>query len=511
MAKNKEDAKKIEKRKGGLKYSIHLMACGPLLAFGIFAMIFCAFRFTSVMYEKVEAELKEIASSVLLSYDMLYPGEYELMARNNVLALFKGENEVTGNNEIIDRYKEMTGAEISIFYRNTRMITTITNEDGSKPVGTAVNLVIEQAVVDRLESRFYNKLNINGTNYYVYYEPIINKAGGCVGMIGVAKECSDVNKLVLKSVLPMIIIIIVFFFIAAYISYSYSSKLAMAIESVRASLKRISKGDLSGEIDYRLLSRNDEIADIGKSIQSMQNSLHALIEKDPLTELFNRRLANKKLERTIKDEKELGVEYCVALCDIDYFKKVNDTYGHEMGDVVLKEVAKVLRTHMVGKGFAARWGGEEFLLVFNNMGVKAARIATQKILDEIRGLQIDRNQGMSEEELFGEFIAGKTGEIEIIEDDGSDTEQYLSVDDAYIPFIKVTMTIGIAYGGMGRTQDEVVRIADEKLYFGKESGRNRIITEEIEDDKNEEGNEDNPPETNINKNKNKKKNKSKKK
>ena len=73
------------------------------------------------------------------------------------------------------------------------------------------------------------------------------------------------------------------------------------------------------------------------------------------------------------------------------------------------------------------------------------------------------------------------------------------------------MTIGIAYGGMGRTQDEVVRIADEKLYFGKESGRNRIITEEIEDDKNEEGNEDNQPETNTNKNKNKKKNKSKKK
>ena len=164
-----------------------------------------------------------------------------------------------------------------------------------------------------------------------------------------------------------------------------------------------------------------------------------------------------------------------------FFKKVNDTYGHEMGDVVLKEVSKVLRTYMVGKGFAARWGGEEFLLVFNNIGVKAAYLVLQKILDEIRGLQIDRNQGSSEEELFGEFIAGKTGETEIIEDDGSDTEQYLSVDDAYIPYIKVTMTMGLASGGLGRTQDEVIRIADEKLYFGKENGRNRIIVEEIEE------------------------------
>ena len=154
-----------------------------------------------------------------------------------------------------------------------------------------------------------------------------------------------------------------------------------------------------------------------------------------------------------------------------FFKKVNDTYGHEMGDVVLKEVSKVLRTYMVGKGFAARWGGEEFLLVFNNIGVKAAYLVLQKILDEIRGLQIDRNQNSSEEELFGE----------IIEDDGSDTEQYLSVDDAYIPYIKVTMTMGLASGGLGRTQDEVIRIADEKLYFGKENGRNRIIVEEIEE------------------------------
>lgn len=482
MAKDKDNTQKKTKRKGGLNYSIPAMTCGPLLLFGIIAMIFCSYRFANAMNEKVESELKDIAGSVLLTYDMLYPGEYELISRGNMIAFFKGEKEVTGNYDIIDRYREMTGAEISLFYRNTRMITTLSDENGSRYIGTGVNLVIEQAVVDGLQSKFYKKLNINGTDYYVYYEPIINKAGGCVGMVAVAKECSEIYALVLKSVLPMIIIIAIAFVFAMWISYSYTSKLAGAIESIRASLGRISKGDLSGEVDYKLLARNDEISDIGKSVQSMQKSLHALIEKDALTELFNRRLANKKLAKMVKDEKELGVEYCVAICDIDFFKKVNDTYGHDMGDVVLKEVSKVLKTSMVGKGFAARWGGEEFLLVFNNMGVKGAHLVLQKILDEIRGLQIDRNQNSSEEELFGEFIAGKTGEIEIIEDDGSETEQYLSVDDAYVPYIKVTMTMGLARGGLGRTQDEVIRIADEKLYFGKENGRNRIIVEEVEEE-----------------------------
>ena len=516
MAKDKENTEKTEKkekakkRKGGLHYTIPMMTCGPLLAFGILAMIFCSYRFADVMDEKVEDELTEIADSVLLSYDMLYPGEYELISRGNMIAFFKGEQEVTGNYDIIDRYREMTGAQITLFYRNTRMITTITDESGARLIGTGVNLVIEQTVIDGQQSKFYKKLNINGTDFYVYYKPIINSAGGCVGMIAVGKECSEVYRLVLKSVLPMIIIIAIAFLFAAWISYSYASKLAISIESIRNSLGRISKGDLSGDVDYKLLARNDEISDIGKSVQSMQKSLHALIEKDALTELFNRRLANKKLARMVRDEKELGVEYCVALCDIDFFKKVNDTYGHEMGDVVLKEVAKVLRTHMVGKGFAARWGGEEFLLVFNNMGVKAAHLVAQKILDEIRGLQIDRNQGSSEEELFGEFIAGKTGEIEIIEDDGCETEQYLTVDDAYIPFIKVTMTIGIANGGMGRSQDEVVRLADEKLYFGKENGRNRIVVEEIEEEDEDDEDFDYDDEEDTKK-KNKKKNKSKKK
>ena len=98
---------------------------------------------------------------------------------------------------------------------------------------------------------------------------------------------------------------------------------------------------------------------------------------------------------------------------------------------------------------------------------------------------------MTEEELFGEFLAGKkTGEIEVIEDDGSETEQYLQVDDAFIPFIKVTMTIGLVRGGLGRTQDEVVRMADENLYIGKEGGRNRVVVEEVPEEKDEDEDEE---------------------
>ena len=490
--KNELGAKPKKKKKGsGLHSAIPMMTCGPIFVFGILAMIFAGVRFSGIMYEKVEGELKEIASSVLVTYDIRFPGEYELVSDGNVAAFYKGEKEITGDNLIIDRYKKETGAEISIFYLDTRVLTTLSGENGESLIGTGANAVVKQAVLEGKESRFYKKVNIYGTDYYVYYEPIKESSGDVVGMIAIAKTCKEIDRLVTKAITPMIGFIAAFMLIVAFVSFGYTRRLADAIDSIEQSLSRITKGDLGGEVDYKVLKRNDEIADIGRSIRSMQNSLHILVEKDALTELYNRRLANKRLEKAIREEREFGTNYCVALCDIDFFKKVNDTYGHDMGDVVLKEVAKVLRTNMVGNGVASRWGGEEFLLIFTDMNLKTAYSVTQKILNDVRALEIENRSDMTEEELFGEFLAGKkTGEIEIIEDDGSDTEQYLQVDDAFIPFIKVTMSIGLVRGGLGRTQDEVVKMADDNLYTGKENGRNQIVCEAIPAEKEDEDEED---------------------
>ena len=487
---DKKAAKK-KRKNSGLHVSIPAMTCGPIFLFGIISMLFFGLRFSSTLYEKVEGELKEIASSVLITYDIHSPGEYELVKNGNVVAFFKGDTEITGDNTIIDGFKKETGAEISIFYVDTRMITTLKDENGTSLVGSGANAVVKQAVLEGKQSKFYKKVGINGTDYYVYYEPIFESSGDVIGMIAIAKTCKEIDALVIKAIAPMIVLIAACMLVVAFIAFSYTSSLANAIESIENSLSRITKGDLSGEVDYKVLKRNDEIADIGKSIRSMTNSLHILVEKDALTELYNRRLANKRLEKTIREERDLRIPFCVALCDIDFFKKVNDTYGHDMGDVVLKEVAKVLKTNMVGNGLASRWGGEEFLLVFNDMGIKSAYQITQKILNDVRALEIENRADMTEEELFGEFLAGKkTGEIEVIEDDGSETEQYLQVDDAFIPFIKVTMTIGLVRGGLGRTQDEVVRMADENLYIGKEGGRNRVVVEEVPEEKDEDEDEE---------------------
>ena len=314
--KNELGAKPKKKKKGsGLHSAIPMMTCGPIFLFGILAMILAGVRFSGIMYEKVEGELKEIASSVLVTYDIRFPGEYELVSDGNVAAFYKGEKEITGDNLIIDRYKKETGAEISIFYLDTRVLTTLSGENGESLIGTGANAVVKQAVLEGKESRFYKKVNIYGTDYYVYYEPIKEASGDVVGMIAIAKTCKEIDRLVAKAITPMIGFIAAFMLVMAFISFGYTRRLADAIDSIELSLLRITKGDLGGEVDYKVLKRNDEIADIGRSIRSMQNSLHILVEKDALTELYNRRLANKRLEKAIREEREFGTNYCVALCD----------------------------------------------------------------------------------------------------------------------------------------------------------------------------------------------------
>ena len=165
----------------------------------------------------------------------------------------------------------------------------------------------------------------------------------------------------------------------------------------------------------------------------MAGSLKKLVEYDALTELNNRRSADKKLEEIRVKAVEMGNKYCVCISDIDFFKKVNDTYGHEMGDVILKSVADKLKAGMVGKGFSARWGGEEFLLIFENRELDIARRELSMIMDEVRTIYIP------------------------------DTDR------------QITMSFGLTALVPGETTDETLKRADDNLYEAKETGRNQII------------------------------------
>ena len=154
---------------------------------------------------------------------------------------------------------------------------------------------------------------------------------------------------------------------------------------------------------------------------------------DRLTGLFNRRRAEEYLKQVAQDSESHAVS--VAIGDIDFFKKVNDTYGHDVGDQVLKHVANKMRESCRNDTFLARWGGEEFLLVFPDCNGDDAYIALEKLRKELE-------------------------------------ESEIKVKDIVI---RLTMTFGLAEFSFSKGEEHTVKEADEKLYMGKSNGRNQVV------------------------------------
>lgn len=154
---------------------------------------------------------------------------------------------------------------------------------------------------------------------------------------------------------------------------------------------------------------------------------------DALTGLYNRRRILEEFEKIYSENDPRG--YSVAMCDIDLFKNVNDSYGHDIGDEVLKKVAEVFKSYSTEHIFSGRWGGEEFLMVFNRMNGDEAFDILTKVANDIRSLK---------------FVIGARS-------------------------FSITMTMGLAEYDFNSDAENIIKQADEKMYAGKNSGRNKIV------------------------------------
>ncbi|MDO5154876.1 MAG: GGDEF domain-containing protein [Eubacteriales bacterium] len=179
-----------------------------------------------------------------------------------------------------------------------------------------------------------------------------------------------------------------------------------------------------------------------KEAQQMESKLVKYNERvrkmadiDALTQLYNRRAVLEAVNKRIDVHKNDYALVDIAIADIDFFKRVNDTYGHEGGDVVLRNVAQMLQEMVAPYGEVGRWGGEEFLIAF--YGING---------DEACGVLEDIRRRIQKTEIEYQ-------------------EQRISV----------TMTFGLEEYEYGHNIDETISKADQKLYSGKNAGRNRVV------------------------------------
>lgn len=154
---------------------------------------------------------------------------------------------------------------------------------------------------------------------------------------------------------------------------------------------------------------------------------------DALTGLANRRTMREQMELFLRTERDMP--FCLAIADIDFFKKVNDTYGHNCGDYVLKELSALFQKESEGKAYVCRWGGEEFCFFIPYMNLDEAGLLMEQIRDQVDKMTI--------------VYEGQT--------------------------IHLTITIGLEDYDFRSDLSGVIEKADEKLYMGKNNGRNKLV------------------------------------
>lgn len=197
---------------------------------------------------------------------------------------------------------------------------------------------------------------------------------------------------------------------------------------------------LDGEADFaskrRLVLAMSEQLALALANLKLREKLQNQSIRDPLTGLFNRRYMEESLERELSRAKRKNTALAIIMLDVDHFKRFNDTYGHDAGDILLNHLGSYLQSSIRKEDIACRYGGEEFLLIFPDMGKEQTLAKAQELNQNVRHMKI------------------KTA----------------------MPIGEVTISVGVAlYPIHGQDIQTLVHVADMALYRAKKEGRNRVI------------------------------------
>lgn len=238
------------------------------------------------------------------------------------------------------------------------------------------------------------------------------------------------SQLIFFSAIYALIFSLVLLFVSFLIYHDFNTRFS-ALKS------RLSKLDTKRTTEGKLGQKVDELGILSESINTAmtkydcltreKNEIERKAERDQLTQLFNRNYLSqffRKLDNNV-------LSYGITILDIDHFKEVNDTYGHQTGDAVLVKFAKILQRETRENDIVARWGGEEFLIIILDATESTLISVAQKIRKSLESTPFDQ--------------VGK-----------------------------ITASFGTAIHKKGITVQQVIKFADIALYRAKEGGRNKV-------------------------------------
>ncbi|MDR9436383.1 MAG: diguanylate cyclase [Thiohalophilus sp.] len=223
--------------------------------------------------------------------------------------------------------------------------------------------------------------------------------------------------------------------VAIHIGNRLARQVLRPLTLLREGTERFGNGDLSHRIE---LENRDEFGQLANTFNNMADELEFLASYDSLTGLLNKREFELRLQDEVRRAKRSRHPFVLLLMDLDYFKQVNDTYGHPAGDHTLRVLSSLLKKQVRESDYVGRYGGEEFGMILTDTSEKDARDTAERI------------RQLVEEKAF------------TISDNAT---------------INITVSAGLAcYPDDAANAEMLIACADEALYKAKDAGRNRVIS-----------------------------------
>ncbi len=292
------------------------------------------------------------------------------------------------------------------------------------------------------KSSGYMDCYLNGVEKLVYYRRIDNLGWIVLSVI----DKNEVLEPILIRILFVILAVTLLIFIFGWmLSISLGRQFITPLSKLRKRVHAIVVNNLN-EKDMNPYAK-DEIGSIALDIEKLAQSelynkniqlknineqLEQLSVTDSLTSLFNRRKMNIEIAKEYNRSKRYKTRFSLISFDIDWFKKINDTYGHQAGDAVLRELSKLTRDTVRSTDIVSRWGGEEFLVLCAETDLDTAYNLAQRLRKATQNYK---------------FSVGTT----------------------------VTISLGVVEFRRKESIDELLKRVDERLYEAKQNGRNRVV------------------------------------
>lgn len=312
-----------------MKYSTKLLLanCIPILAFAIISLIIGFLQFRSSLYDEKQGNLKSTALAALALYSSRGYGDYGRKPDGNV---WRGMNfNISNETSIVDDLKQQTNVDVTFFFYDKSEMTSITNKESLRVVETNAQDFIRKHTLIHGSHLWCRNIEINGRDCQAYVIPIRQESDNAiVGALMTSQSKDGFNKIIENYILTTVATALLI--------------LGAAFLFIRWYVDRFSK----------------------EFYDATNKSKH-----DLLTGLFNKRSFEEEVQTAIKNKKPNDVSVLLIL-DFDNFKHVNDHYGHQIGDEVLKAFALILGRAFRTKDIIGRIGGDEFMVFMPDMSAE---------------------------------------------------------------------------------------------------------------------------------------------